>query len=602
MTNVTSPKPCATNTKIYEHGIAAILVAVIAYVCFASGPFGTEFVYDDGTLMSTPDVLGTNPVTDLWYHDFWGMPLTHTDSHKSHRPLTVLFLRFVHSVTGMSTYGFRLAGVALHACASLAVFSVALRTCSSSSDNDAVVDKYARAMWAAALFASHPVHGDVVFQVVGCAESMCALLLLIALLCHLSDRTVRGLLAAPAAAMFAKEQGILATPTLLAYAAMRTLMRKCTIEHFLRDARHLLLATLVVVVVKMYFLVGAMPHYDAIQNPAAHADSFLVRMLSHNYVVGRHFLLLLWPNDLSVDWSAGSVDLVTSPWDLRLLLPVGLYAGLTALLVYTVFVSRDTYVGAALALLVVPFLPASNLLFPVGFVLAERVLYTPSVGFCMLAAEAARRVARNNRRVGSIIVTAIVAVYARRCIIRGADFVSEAAVFEAALETAPGSIKARHFVANLRRRAGDLASAEALYLSALRDAPIPHVETLNNLASLYVDIGRIDDAEALLRRSVAFKPEYVVASDNLAVILSGASGLPTTEARIREALDIVNAAIETGRWRDVCDVVLQTEGCFRWREQHRLKRYIEDQLRDVSGDTDVGRRRSGRRRVWVGRR
>ena len=121
---------------------------------------------------------------------------------------------------------------------------------------------------------------------------MCALLLLIALLCHLSDRTVRGLLAAPAAAMFAKEQGILATPTLLAYAAMRTLMRKCTIEHFLRDARHLLLATLVVVVVKMYFLVGAMPHYDAIQNPAAHADSFLVRMLSHNYVVGRHFLLL----------------------------------------------------------------------------------------------------------------------------------------------------------------------------------------------------------------------------------------------------------------------------------------------------------------------
>jgi ABC-type transport system involved in cytochrome bd biosynthesis fused ATPase/permease subunit len=37
-----------------------------------------------------------------------------------------------------------------------------------------------------------------------------------------------------------------------------------------------------------------------------------------------------------------------------------------------------------LALLVVSFLPASNLLFRVGFVLAERVLYIPSVGFCVL--------------------------------------------------------------------------------------------------------------------------------------------------------------------------------------------------------------------------
>ena len=38
----------------------------------------------------------------------------------------------------------------------------------------------------------------------------------------------------------------------------------------------------------------------------------------------------------------------------------------------------------SLALLVVPFLPASNLFFRVGFVVAERILYLPSVGFCML--------------------------------------------------------------------------------------------------------------------------------------------------------------------------------------------------------------------------
>jgi hypothetical protein len=40
----------------------------------------------------------------------------------------------------------------------------------------------------------------------------------------------------------------------------------------------------------------------------------------------------------------------------------------------------------SLSLLVLPFIPASNLVFPVGFVLAERILYLPSLGICLLIA------------------------------------------------------------------------------------------------------------------------------------------------------------------------------------------------------------------------
>lgn len=38
----------------------------------------------------------------------------------------------------------------------------------------------------------------------------------------------------------------------------------------------------------------------------------------------------------------------------------------------------------SLALLIIPFLPASNLFLPVGFVVAERILYIPSMGLCIL--------------------------------------------------------------------------------------------------------------------------------------------------------------------------------------------------------------------------
>lgn len=37
-----------------------------------------------------------------------------------------------------------------------------------------------------------------------------------------------------------------------------------------------------------------------------------------------------------------------------------------------------------LAMGIVPFLPATNLFFRVGFVIAERVLYLPVAGFCIL--------------------------------------------------------------------------------------------------------------------------------------------------------------------------------------------------------------------------
>lgn len=47
------------------------------------------------------------------------------------------------------------------------------------------------------------------------------------------------------------------------------------------------------------------------------------------------------------------------------------------------FFYRDTH--TALVLIIVPFLPASGIV-KLGFVIAERVLYIPSIGFCALVA------------------------------------------------------------------------------------------------------------------------------------------------------------------------------------------------------------------------
>ena len=94
------------------------------------------------------------------------------------------------------------------------------------------------------------------------------------------------------------------------------------------------------------------------------------------------------PSKLLHDWRMGAVPLVTSLTDLRHLLTLAtfLFIGSLGLRSITRKHTGPRIATLALSLIIFPFLPASNLLLTVGFVVAERVLYIPSMGFCMLVA------------------------------------------------------------------------------------------------------------------------------------------------------------------------------------------------------------------------
>ena len=65
----------------------------------------------------------------------------------------------------------------------------------------------------------------------------------------------------------------------------------------------------------------------------------------------------------------------------------------------------------SLSLMLIPFLPATNLLVRVGFVVAERVLYLPSAGYCLLIALGVwTLVDRAGRKVRIVIGAAVVVV------------------------------------------------------------------------------------------------------------------------------------------------------------------------------------------------
>ena len=96
--------------------------------------------------------------------------------------------------------------------------------------------------------------------------------------------------------------------------------------------------------------------------------------------------ITLHPSPLCADWRFGVVPLINSLIDPHNLLTLVTLAAVSGLLVFGLTgreqQHRVTLFG--LSLIVFPYLPASNLFFPVGFVIAERVLYLPSMGFCLL--------------------------------------------------------------------------------------------------------------------------------------------------------------------------------------------------------------------------
>ena len=122
------------------------------------------------------------------------------------------------------------------------------------------------------------------------------------------------------------------------------------------------------------------------------------RCLNYLYLVFVNSWLLLSPSLLCADWTGNTLSLITSLSDPRNLLTLTTFLSLATLGMTALWnSSRTTNKGLhcktlhrqlimALAMIAFPFIPASNLFFPVGFVVAERVLYLSSMGFCLLVA------------------------------------------------------------------------------------------------------------------------------------------------------------------------------------------------------------------------
>lgn len=318
---------------------------------------------------------------------------------------------------------------------------------------------------------------------------------------------------------------------------------------------------------RLHLMGAATPSFATSDNPTARHPSLLVRALTFTYLPAFNGLLLIFPRWLSFDWSMDSIPRIESLFDSRNLFTV-LFYGLIYLGLSRCFRSlrreemtkkarprrcrgcgqgcgyhtryckltnnNNVYppshcsckvtpklrreseaVLISISILILPFLPASNLFFYVGFVVAERILYLPSVGYCLLLGVGYGRISRYT--LPKIALAILVLSYSARTYLRNLDWHDEESLYRSGIPINPP--KAYGNLGSVLSSQGRVEEAEAAFRTALSYRP-NMAEVHYNLGILLHGQGQEDEAIQSYQLAVRFRPSLALAHLNLGTLLA----------------------------------------------------------------------------------
>jgi Flp pilus assembly protein TadD len=172
---------------------------------------------------------------------------------------------------------------------------------------------------------------------------------------------------------------------------------------------------------------------------------------------------------------------------------------------------------ALLAVFILSWLPISNLLFPIGTIMGERLMYLPSVAAALACGALAAQATRWPRPIAGLVAgLAVVAGVAAvtRAVARTDDWRSADVLYRVTRETSPLSAKAHFNLAVTLIDRGSLADAEAEAARAIAIVP-DYPEAHNALGTIRLRQQRLADADVEFRTAIRLAPSMASAWTNL---------------------------------------------------------------------------------------
>ncbi|XP_021933145.1 transmembrane and TPR repeat-containing protein 2-like [Zootermopsis nevadensis] len=181
------------------------------------------------------------------------------------------------------------------------------------------------------------------------------------------------------------------------------------------------------------------------------------------------------------------------------------------------YLSNSEVVLLSLAFIVLPFLPATNLFFYVGFVVAERVLYIPSVGYCLLVGLGCHVIQSRTRKSFVLVcVSLLLATFSLRTVQRNRDWADEESLYRAGIPINPP--KSYGNLGSVLSSQGRVEEAEWAYRMALKWR-INMAEVHYNLGILLQGREAYEEAIQSYQLAIKYRPTLALAHLNLGQLL-----------------------------------------------------------------------------------
>jgi protein O-mannosyl-transferase len=420
------------------------LLVLLAY----ANSFRAGFVFDNRVLLLEDTRLRALTTSNLnlilqkpYWWPFVDVPL--------YRPVTTFSYLLNYSVFGNANRppGYHVVNWLLHTANVWLVFGLALK----------IGRRFWLAVFVAALWAVHPLGTEAVTNIVGRADLLAAFGVLLSFYSHLAAKDshasrrwswTAASLAAMTVAVFSKESAIAGVGVIVLYDLLseRSSPFATTVRHWIILA----LPAVLFLYQRSAVLAGTATEFPYVDNPIAGAPFWTGRLTALS-VMGRYLALLVWPVRLSADYSFSQIPLASgssSDW-------LAWISIVALAVVAAVALKANRVVGFCLAAALITFLPAANLLFPTGTIMAERLMYLPSA--CLIAVLVAGVYWAATRLRVPATAPAVLAIALLLCsartVVRNSDWFDELSLWSGTAQAAPRSFKSHGSLAEALYRA-----------------------------------------------------------------------------------------------------------------------------------------------------
>jgi tetratricopeptide (TPR) repeat protein len=432
--------------------VLGIIIAVFAFVLYAQS-ISFNYTLDDGTVLRENKVTkkGISGIPEIMKHGYWyGF---NQSKEAAYRPTSLIMFAMEWQLFDDNPHASHLINILLY---SLSCWLLFLLLCRLFEKQNLLFP-----FVCTLLYVAHPIHTEVVDSIKSRDEILCFLFGIVSLLCLIrynNTKFILGLVFGVISfflCLLSKETGIaflvIIPLTLFVFTAT-------DIKKVLTVSAGLLVFTGVYLFLRSQILDSITTSHElmAIDNTLMDAKDFTGREATAFYILLKYVFLLIIPHPLSYDYSFAQIKIQTLG-DPGALVGILLYV---AMGIYAVInIRKKSLIAYAILIYLLTLSPVSNVFLIIGSTMAERFMYIPSLGFCIVLTwmlikitkvESVKSKFGNVKQFFSanssvmVIVIIIVGLYSIKTYTRSQDWKGNVELFGHDVETADNSARAHY--------------------------------------------------------------------------------------------------------------------------------------------------------------